>query len=161
MLLWLFGPPAAGKTSVAREIARSHPGFAHLDTDQIGLCYPAPDDDQANHGVKSAGLAALWPNFRDAGARGLVISGNLLTADDFARYRVDGTPITLCRLRAEPEVHRARFLRRGRFTDLVDRCLEEAAALDRTDFADHTVDTTHLSTADSAALVLERTGFAR
>ncbi|MGC7094587.1 AAA family ATPase [Amycolatopsis lurida] len=161
MILWLFGPPGAGKTTVAREIVRTRPEFAHLDTDQIGLCYPAPDDDQENHRVKSASLAALWPLYRDAGARGLVVSGNLRTAEDYGRYRLDGATITLCRLRAEPEVHKERFLRRGRFTDLVGLCLEEAAALERTEFADFTVDTTHLSTADSATLVLERTGFAR
>lgn len=162
MILWLFGPPASGKTTLAREIVRSHPEFAHLDTDQIGLCYPAPDDDQANHRVKSASLAALWPLYRDSGARGLVVSG-LLTAEAVGLYRgrLGDAKVVLCRLRAEREVHKARFLRRGRFTDLVELCLEEAAALDRTEFADFTVDTTGLSTADSAALVLDRTGFAR
>ncbi|AXB42229.1 AAA family ATPase [Amycolatopsis albispora] len=162
-ILWLYGPPAAGKTTLAREIVRRRPEFAHLDTDQIGLCYPAPDDDPGNHRVKSANLGALWPHFRDAGARGLVVSGNLVTAGDLELYRarLDGAVLTLCRLRADPGVHKARFLGRGRFTELVELCLEEAATLDRTDFADFTLDTTRLSTTDSAALVLDRTGFAR
>ena len=46
-----------------------------MDLDQLGLCYPAPDDDPVNHRVKAHNLAAVWPVYRAAGARCLIAVG--------------------------------------------------------------------------------------
>lgn len=71
--LWLCGPMGVGKSSVGWEIftqlrnAGIKTGYA--DGDQLGLCYPVPEDDPVNHRVKSMNLGAVYHNFRDAGAR--------------------------------------------------------------------------------------------
>ncbi|WP_158842064.1 hypothetical protein [Saccharothrix deserti] len=139
-VLWLLGPSGVGKSTVGWRVYRTLDRAAYVDTDQLGLCYPAPADDPETHRVKSAALGALWPEFKGAA---LVVSGFLNTTDDARRYtdRLPGADVTLCRLRASRDVLRARFLGRGWLTDQVDLVLDEADALDRTDFADFTVDT--------------------
>jgi len=162
--LWLCGPSGVGKSTVAWEIfsqlSRAGIKTAYLDADQLGLCYPAPAHDPDNHQVKARNLAAVWPTFQAARVQCLVFSGGVVTPHLVRAYadQVPGTTLTLCRLHASPDTLRERYLRRGYRTDLVDRSLDEADALDRDNFADLRVDTDGLSVPQVARLVLEQAG---
>lgn len=162
--LWLCGPSGVGKSAVGWEIfnqlSRSGIKTAYLDADQLGLCYPAPAHDPDNHQVKARNLGAVWPTFQAAGVQCLVFSGSVDTPDLVHAYAelVPGTALTLCRLRAGHDTLRDRFLRRGWLTDLADQAVDEADALNRSDFADLRVDTDGLSVPEVARQVRERAG---
>jgi hypothetical protein len=162
--LWLCGPSGVGKSTVGWEIftqlQRVGIRTGYLDTDQIGLCYPAPTDDENNHRVKARNLGALWPNYRAAGIRCFVLSGGVVALDTARTYadRVDGAALTLCRLRAEPAELRSRFVRRGWRPELAEESVVEAAELDRDDFADLLVDTDGLSVPEVARRVRAQAG---
>ncbi len=48
-VLWLCGPPGAGKSSVGMALyaglTRSGARVGFADTDQLGMCFPTPSDD--------------------------------------------------------------------------------------------------------------------
>ena len=76
-VLWLCGTSAVGKSTVGYEIftrvRTDGVKAAYVDLSQISFCQPAPDDDPHNHRLKAANLGAMWPTFRAAGARCLVV----------------------------------------------------------------------------------------
>ncbi|WP_143671192.1 hypothetical protein [Streptomyces sp. Ru87] len=163
-LLWLCGPSGVGKSTVGREIqqllGRDGCPVGFVDADQLGLCYPAPDDDPETYRVKARNLAATVPVFRAAGVRCLVLAGGVHTLAAVRTYTdllPDDVPVTLCRLRADLGELRERFVRRGWLTELADLIVREADELDRTGFADVCVDSSGLSVPETARLVLERT----
>lgn len=162
--LWLCGPSGVGKSTVGWEVfsqlSRAGVKTAYLDLDQLGLCYPEPTDDSGNHNVKARNLGAVWPIFRAAGARCLVVSGGIDTLDGVRAYvdLVPGTALTLCRLRVSHDELMNRFYRRGWLTHLAAEARLEADALDRSDFADLCIDTDGVSVPDVARLVRERAG---
>jgi hypothetical protein len=55
-VLWLCGPPGAGKSAVGwalyAGLERSGAPAAFADIDQLGICLPAPPDDPQRHHVK-------------------------------------------------------------------------------------------------------------
>ncbi len=148
-VLWLCGPPGAGKTTVAWEIYSHLPRAAFADIDQLGICYPEPADDPGRHRMKARNLSAVAARFHQAGARCLVVSGVLDAVPEFAP--------TVCRLRADPDVLRQRFLGRGGDPGMLAAVLREAEALDRSDFP--CVDTDGISVAEVALLVEGRTSW--
>lgn len=159
-LLWLYGPPGVGKTSVAWEVFRSLSSSgvraAVLDTDQIGLCLPTPAL-AGDHGVKARNLAGMWPNYAEA-ADCLIVCGMLDSADTARSYTslLPGAEVTLCRLTAGEDELRRRFLGRGWLPNLVDAAVAVSAELDRTDFADLVVGTDGRSVPEVARLVREQ-----
>ncbi|WHT22395.1 hypothetical protein N8J89_15395 [Crossiella sp. CA-258035] len=157
-VLWLCGPSGVGKSTVGWEIHTQLDRSGFVDTDQLGLCSPAPADDPAQHRIKARNLAAMWPHYREAGADRLVVSGILESAAVARRYTraLPGAAVTLCRLRAGSSELRERFLRRGWLTHLAEAAVREAAELDREDFADLCVDTSGLPAVAVARMVLER-----
>jgi len=163
-VLWLCGPSGVGKSTVGwaifDQLSRTGVRSAFLDLDQVGLCYPAPADDPDNHRIKMANLGRVWPTYRSAGVRCLVLSGGVVTAGDAGAYTaaVPDAALTICRLRAGAAELRARFFRRGWRHDLVDGSVAEAEVLDRTGFADLCVDTDGLAVPEVARLVRERAG---
>ena len=82
--LWLCGPSGAGKSAVGYEIFqqvyRSGIKASFMDFDQLGLCYPSPADDPHNHHVKAQNLA-VWPTYRNAGARCLIAVGGVTSRE--------------------------------------------------------------------------------
>jgi Adenylylsulphate kinase len=178
--LWITGVSGVGKSSVGWEVYRqvraNGAKAAYVDFDQIGFCLPAPADEPANHRLKASNLAALWPNYRAAGARWLVVSGFVDTPEEIRTYAaaVPDTVLTVCRLTAGPEQLKERILRRGwgggprlpgdpLYGQTDERLLEIAAESARTALTherdgidDVRVDTDGLSIHQVARLVLER-----
>src|SRR5262249_30349610 len=119
-VLLLTGPRAVGKSTVGYEVfsrlIRAGTRTAYVDLDQIGFCRPPPADDPENHRLKVANLGALWPGFRAAGARGLVVTGRVELAEEVRGYvdAVPGADLTLLRLRAGRAALTERILDRGR-----------------------------------------------
>ncbi|MDR2999246.1 MAG: AAA family ATPase, partial [Microbacterium sp.] len=78
-VLWLCGPPGVGKSTVAwqlfAELAGTGVRVAFADTDQLGMCHPAADENQGRQRVKLQNAHAMIPNYRAAGARCAIING--------------------------------------------------------------------------------------
>ncbi len=148
-VLWLTGPPAVGKTAVAwelfSELTDAGTEAAYVDIDQLGICRPDPPDDPGRYRVEARNLAALLTNFHGAGARCAVVSGVIDPAQGLYPDVTAHAAVTLCRLRAEPAELRARFARRRGDAALVDDALGSAWALDASDLAGLSFDTTGLS----------------
>jgi hypothetical protein len=148
-----------GKSSVGWEIfAQLRNGgikTGYADADQLGLCYPVPDDDPVNHRVKSRSVGAVYCNFRDAGARCFILSGSVSSAEEARMYRdqIPGADLTICMLSADPSVIRERFLRRGWNPHRVDEAIREVADLERAKFANLLVDTDDHSVKEVARMV--------
>ncbi|SFC89222.1 AAA family ATPase [Streptomyces aidingensis] len=119
-VLWVCGPRGVGKSEVAwavfAELFASGVTAAYVDLAQLGFRRPVPADDPSGHRLRARGLAAVWPAYRAAGARCLILSGAVgdpETVRACAEAVPEGT-FTLVRLHAGPGVLRERILRRGR-----------------------------------------------
>src|SRR4051794_15732745 len=75
-ILWVCGAPGGGKSvaawSLFEELAASGPRVAYVDIDQLGMLYPATDEDPERHALEATALAALVPGYLAAGARTLI-----------------------------------------------------------------------------------------
>jgi len=162
--LWLCGPMGVGKSSVGWEIFTQlrnvgiKTGYA--DADQLGLCYPVPEDDPVNHRVKSLNLGAVYHNFRDAGARCFIFSGSVKSAEEVRMYRdqIPGAALSFCMLHADPSLIKERFLQRGWNPHRVDEAVREVAELEHANFADLRVDTDDHSVKEVARMVRAKAG---
>lgn len=119
-VLWICGPSGVGKSTVGWELYQqtlvsSGVRGAYVDLDQISFCRPQPDDDADNHRVKMANLGAIWSTFRSSGARFMVMTGIVDDHDTIAAYRhaLDGSAVTVCRLRVNAQELRERIFLRG------------------------------------------------
>jgi hypothetical protein len=163
-VLWLCGSSGMGKSTVGwelyRQLTRAGVRTGYFDTDQVGICHPAPADDPDNHRVKSLNTGAVWPTYRDAGVQCLVVSGGIDTADLARTYEsmLPGAALTLCRLRADRAEHRRRLEQRRWGAEWADQAVQNADMLDESDFVPLRVDTDGLSVADTVALVRARAG---
>jgi hypothetical protein len=116
-ILWFYGADAVGKSATGWEAYRrlqdQGVGVAYVDTDYLDFCTPQFEDRAR---LVELNLAATWPNFAAAGARCLVVSGILVSAEHRARYErtVPDGKMTVCRLHARPETIRSRILGRAR-----------------------------------------------
>lgn len=177
-VLWLYGPPGVGKTTVAWEffvrLTRGGVSTGYVDIDQLGMCYgpptagdwaPEPASDPGRHRLKARNLDAVVANFRDAGARCAVVSGVVDAGRGFDAGLgphaglVPHAALTLCRLRCEPAELRRRLASRGRPGDGGEDVARYAAALDRNGLPGVCIDTTGRDIADVLRLVRERTGW--
>jgi hypothetical protein len=89
---------------------------ATVDFDQLTACYPRPaDDDRWGTKLGLTNLAALWKNYREAGARRLLIARVIESRSELDGFReaVPGADILVVRLRAAPETLQSRIRRRG------------------------------------------------
>jgi hypothetical protein len=181
-MLWLCGPRAVGKSCVGYEIflqvQREGRLGAYVDLAQVGFVRPAAADDPDNHRIKATNLAVMWPTFRAAGARYLIVTGAVRDRATVDRYTaaVPDAALTLCRLRVGRDGQTERILDRGRgggppipgdelvgrpvaeLRRLAGRVADEAAELDRAGLGETCVDTDGLTVAQAARLVRERAG---
>jgi adenylylsulfate kinase-like enzyme len=118
-VLLMCGPTGVGKSTVGWDVYLRLRGagltVAYLDLDQVGFCWPAPPADPGNHRVKARNLAAIWANFRAAGAQCLVAVGPVDGAEAASAYAgaLPAATMTLCRLHAGPAELMRRIMRRG------------------------------------------------
>jgi len=181
-VLWLCGPPAVGKSTVGYEIFTRVLGdgvlAAYVDLAQLGFCRPAPDDDPDHHRLKAHHLGRVWEGFRAAGARCLIMSGNVADQETVGRYvsAIPSAAWTVCRLRAGRDTLAERILLRGqgggpaiagdelrgRSETALRRRVAEAAqiadALDHAGIGDIHVDTDGRDVTDLAELVRAEAG---
>jgi broad-specificity NMP kinase/gluconate kinase len=155
-VLWIAGAPGVGKSTVGWELFRGLDGTAgYVDIDQLGMCYPESPADPGRHRLKAANLGAVVRSFRSAGARALVVSGVL---DRAHTPRPAGVDLTVCALRSEPGVLRARLVRRGLPAQAAEEMVRAGQALED-DFADMVIETGGLPVAEVVRLVREKTGW--
>src|SRR6266508_6795205 len=159
-------PPSPGScssSSPGRAYARATPTSTKL-----GICYapatpqhwaPEPADDPGRHRRKARTLDAVVANFRDAGARCVVVPGVTDPVRGVATDVVPHAALTPCRLRAEPAELGRRLAARGGPTDDLAAELVDADALDRAFATGACVDTTGLSVAQVVDRVRARTGW--
>jgi len=161
-LLWLCGPPGAGKSAVGwalyAGLGRSGARAGFADIDQLGMCLPAPPGDPERYLLKARNASAVASNFRAAGCAAAVVNGSLGPAPGFWPGAVPGSHLTTCRLRASPDELRRRLTSRREGPDFVAAALRQAEELDRTSFADACVGTDGMTIAEVARLVRERCG---
>ncbi|WP_062215433.1 hypothetical protein [Streptomyces sp. NBRC 109706] len=120
-VLWVCGASGVGKSEVAFAIFSRLFGAgvkaAYQDLAQLGFLGPVPAPaDAAAHRLRARGLAAVWPNYRAAGARCLILAGDIAdpeTVRDYAAAVPEGR-FTLVRLHAGADALRERVLLRGR-----------------------------------------------
>jgi hypothetical protein len=117
-LLLICGPSAAGKSSVAWEVywtlGRDGVPVANLDLDGVG--YGPPPSAFGTWDMKITNAAALWRNYRAAGARCFVVSGlpALREQIDRAVGAMAGACPTVCVLTVSAKEQSERILRRAR-----------------------------------------------
>jgi hypothetical protein len=175
-VLWLCGARGVGKSVVGWEtfvqVRRTGVTAAYVDLAQIGFCRPVPDD----HVFRARNLGGVWSGYQAAGARCLIISGDVHDRATVDRYvdAVPGAVSTLCRLRAGRERLTERILLRGRGggvplagdelrglpTDELHRIAEQVTrGADAVAVGDMYVDTDDLTVQEVAELVLVKSRY--
>jgi hypothetical protein len=171
-VLWLSGASGVGKTTVAWELyvrlVREGVSTGFVDIDQLGICYgaptpqqwaPEPAADPGRHRRKARALDAVVGNFRDAGARCLIVPGVTDAARGVETDLLPHAVLTTCRLRVDPVELRRRLAARGQpIGDLTEE-FAYAEALDRAGRNSPCVDTTGLTVAEVADRVRASTGW--
>ena len=160
-VLWLCGPAGVGKSTVSwqlfSELGDAGVPVAFADTDQLGMCHPAADEEPGRQRVKVQNVGAMIPNYRAAGAQYAIINGVIDPVSGLPAEWPPQSEVTICRLRASHDEVERRFLARdGESEDLAELLSEvrdEITGFDQGSFADACVDTTGVTQGDVAALV--------
>jgi broad-specificity NMP kinase len=160
-VFWLCGAPGAGKSVAAwglfEELAAAGRPVAYVDIDQLGMLYPAAEDDPERHLLKCAALDALVPGYAAAGARVLVVSGVV----DTRPVLTSNADLTLCLLSPDPGALRERVLARGWAVTDAERAVSESAVLRDAEFVDLAVETAGMSVAATIAQLRRLVGDVR
>jgi predicted kinase len=162
-VLLITGPVGVGKSTVAGEAVRqlrdADVSHAYVDLAQIGACWPAPADDPWQERLLHRNLACMWSNFREAGARRLLLS-RVLEARSLLRHietAVPGAEITVIRLRAPVALLHARVRAREAGGDpqwYLDAATYLAGQMDEARVEDHLIDNADRSAGEVAAEAL-------
>ena len=164
-VLLITGPVGVGKTTMGGEVSallsRAGAPHAFVDVDNLRWCHPSPPHDPFNVALAMRNLAAVWANFRAAGAGRLILADVLESRDDLAGYRaaVPGAAILVVRLRASVATLtgrvRGRELGAGRDWHL-HRAAELAEQMERDRVEDLIVDTDGWPVAKVAREIMQR-----
>lgn len=135
-VLLITGTAGSGKTAVALDIGSILPqkglSVAVLDIDWLGWAWLGPNGDECVEQLRMRNLAAVWPNFRAAGVRHLVLAHAVRSSGEVESVRkaVHGADLDIVRLAVSPEVVSERL--RGRDAGVVlEAHLEIAPAIAR------------------------------
>ena len=98
------GPPGAGKTStmwrLGEILTSRHISHALIDVDSMRNFHPAPEDDLFNSRIALRNVAAMAANFREAGARCLLLADVIEHREFAAAYAaaIPGSDVRVVRL---------------------------------------------------------------
>lgn len=114
-VLWVSGVPGVGTSMVGYAIYQRTMAagrtMGYLDLRQVGF----GPGDRVNHELRAANVAAIWRAYRDIGADGLVIVGEIDADIAEAPYAgaLPAATLTVCRLHADQARLAERILPRG------------------------------------------------
>jgi hypothetical protein len=127
----------------------------YVDTDQLGMCYPAPDDDLDRWALKERALAGVAEEFRRAGVNRLVVSG--VAWPDDPPPRIEGVPVQSLWLDASEQTRRRRLGARGTSDEQLLQYLSAGTAeAERVNSVWERLDTDDLSETEAVEKVLAR-----
>lgn len=110
---WLYGPPGVGKSATGFELFEQlvdrGERVAFVELDQVGMCMPQPVAKQS--AAKAANLLGMLDNFAEAGAQGVIVSGDVAETMRDLLSRARHQPV-LCRLRADDDTTTERLIKR-------------------------------------------------
>jgi predicted ABC-type ATPase len=173
----ITGPAGVGKSTIGfrfyMRCLSAGLTAGYVDLSQIGFLEPPAADDPGNQRLKARNLAAIWRNYRAAGATHLVATGMIASRADLQLYagELTGTDITLIRLLAGSGELRRRIMSRGGggswpepgdrlggqstefLASVADQAVQASEALDRSDVGGLVVDTTNRSPDESASMI--------
>jgi adenylylsulfate kinase len=164
----LVGPVGSGKTAIAMELgellsARSMP-HAVIDLDWLGW-FDGPAGAPTPHELIVDNLRTVWPRFRSAGARYLVMARALVDpaeVDDL-KAAVPDAEVTVAVVRASAAAIAQRLGRRddgGVLSEHLAESAAMAAALAKEPLEGLEVDNETTTVADATRTLLERLGWA-
>jgi adenylylsulfate kinase-like enzyme len=162
-ILWLYGPPAVGKSVTAWEllnaIAARDPATGYVDIDQLGMLHAEDDevdDDPEGHQLKGRALAAVAAEFARHGVRTLVVSGvtGLELTDFYAEELGEFEPVFV-RLTAPYAELRRRLSARGVYAEEWAGVEEYARSLDAANLDRPVIQSGPGAPAEAAAQILE------
>jgi broad-specificity NMP kinase len=148
-VFWVCGAPGAGKSVAAwalfEALVADGLRVGYVDIDQLGMAYPARDDDPERHLLKQEALIALLPGYAAEGAQVLIVSGVLDASSGPAVLSAAGADLALCLLLPDSAALRERLFGRDWSEELVEKAMAEHTLLRNATFVDAVVDTAELS----------------
>jgi len=161
----ITGPVGVGKTAVSTAmsdllIAANEP-HALIDMDHLRQSYPRPADDRFHMALGLRNLAALWLNYRAAGAECLIIADVVESQDDMDAYRaaVPNAEVTVVRLLASRAALWSRLAQREGGESLrwhQNRAIELIALMEKEAIGDILVETDEKTAFEIADEILRR-----
>jgi len=161
--LLLTGVAGAGKSTVAQAAGRvlTTAGCvtAVVDADALAQFGPHPADGRFYDRLKCANLAAVWANFKAAGARFVVVAAvvDSVPLRELYTESLAGCTVQLVALTADDDTVRSRLRRRDTGAKL-EQHLEALNRPTTTAVADFTV-TNDRTAAEVASEIIERAGW--
>ncbi|WP_151081421.1 AAA family ATPase [Nocardioides cynanchi] len=155
---WVYGASGVGKSVTSwrlfQGLGDDGAACAYVDIDQLGMCYPALDDDPWRDRLKGRVLAGIAGSYAAAGCERLVVSG-VLDPDLIGWYadRMAPYDLVMCRLTVDDAELTRRLEARGVDAEWVADALEEAHDLAAAGLLDRVVDTGSAAVPEVAAAV--------
>jgi hypothetical protein len=180
---FIIGPTGVGKSTTGfrfyMQCLSAGLTVGYVDLNQIGFLQPTAAGVPDRQRLKARNLAAIWRNYRAAGATHLVATGIIASQADSQLYagELPGTDVTFIRLQADSGELRRRIMSRGAggswpepgdrlcgqptefLASAADQAVQAAEELDRTAVGDVTVNTTDSSPGESASMIQEAIGW--
>jgi len=175
-VMLICGPAGVGKSTVGFQLyvrcLQAGLAASYVDLDQISFVRPAHPGDSRDRRLKARNLAAIWQNYRAAGATHLIATGPIANDQALQAYAAEiPGALTICRLRAGADELTKRILSRGAggswpqpgdplrgqparvLVHYSARAAEQAAALDESQLGDIVIDTDGCLPEEAAVLI--------